>query len=105
MADIDTSQNRDPSPTRDELLALRDRMLARLEGDGRVRDFGRPARIIRSANLLTTSWRADVYFLVHQRGHTLTAPNTRRVVALAETGEHLGLERVGLVVETTEVAP
>lgn len=114
MPDIDTSMNRDPSPTRDELLALRDRMNARLEDDGRVRDYGRPVRMIHSANLLTRYWRQDVRFnepkfvLFPSSGNQARFGRDNesdRCRALAETGERLGLERVGLIVETSEVSP
>jgi protein-disulfide isomerase-like protein with CxxC motif len=94
--DVDTSMNRDPSPTGDELLAIRDRMLARLES-------GAPVRVIRSANLLTSSWRSDVRFLAVQRGHSHRSHEVFVSQVLADTGEHLGLDRVGLVVGSDEV--
>lgn len=96
MPDIDTSMNRDPSPTAAELLAIRDRMLARLES-------GEPVRVIRSVNLLTRHWRSDVGFLEgrgqsRRAGHQLSISET-----LAETGELLDIERVGLVFDVAEV--
>lgn len=104
--DIDTSSNFDPSPTRDELLRIRDRMNARLDDDGRVRDYGRPVRIIRSANLLTRYWQQDVDHLERKMiGLGVESQDLRRCYELAETGKHLGLERVGLVVGVEEVSP
>lgn len=104
MPDVDTSANAwNPQPTHDELLAIRDRMLARLAA-------GAPVRLIRVANLKTEAWRQDVRF---NRDRAVAFPTTGRFVrfrdrqsdlceALASTGEHLGLDRVGLVVETVE---
>lgn len=103
MADIDTSTNRDPHPTRDELLAIRDRMNARLAA-------GEPVRLIRVANLLTRTWqasrriqRAMAYADLPETHRPGSAAERCRL--LAETGEHLGLDRVGLVIETVEVRP
>lgn len=98
MPDIDTSMNRDPSPTGDELLAIRDRMLRQLESEPH-----RPVRIVRSANLLTHYWRADVGFL-ESRGQG-RRPGTQLSISetLAETGERLDIERVGLIFEVAEV--
>lgn len=96
MADIDTSMNRDPHPTHDELLALRDRMNARLAAS-------EPVRLIRVANLRTTAWRADAAKLrSNWGGLRVISRDGLRCERLAETGEHLGLDRVGLVVETVE---
>lgn len=96
MPDVDTSANRDPSPTGDQLLAIRDRMNARLAA-------GEPGRMIRSANLLTRYWRSDVAFL-ESRGQG-RRPGAQLSISetLAETGEHLDIERVGLVFEVAEV--
>ena len=111
MANIDTSMNRDPEPTRETLLKLRDRMNARLHEDGRIRDYGRPVRIIRSANLLTRIWQQDAKSRVWRpklalwRRPDLESGELKRIRAMAETGEHLGLERVGLVVGVEEVQP
>lgn len=96
IPDIDTSANRDPSPTGDDLLKIRDRMNARLEA-------GEPVRVIRSANLPTTAWRSDVHFLAEQRNHSPASYQVRVCQTLADTGEHLGLDRVGLIVGTAEV--
>lgn len=99
VPDIDTSMNRDPSPTHDELLRIRDRMMAKLGS-------GAPVREIHSANLRTPIWRQDIEYL--RRGwRTLgvESKEANRCEALAQTGEHLGLDRVGLIIETFEVTP
>lgn len=80
-----------------------------------VRDFERePLRVVRVAMLQTKAWRADVRFNAGPR--TVAFPSTGRSVEfrdresdrceqLAQTGERLGIERVGLVVERSEVHP
>lgn len=67
------------------------------------RSADRPIRVLRAACLRTAYWRADVGFLARVRRNSLRSPAVIRCRTLAETGEHLGLDRVGLVVETLEV--
>jgi hypothetical protein len=66
-----------------------------------LRPPDRPQRAIRVAMLKTTVWRQDVAhleskFLALAPG--IDSRDARRCRVMAETGEHLGLERVGLVV-------
>lgn len=97
MADFDTSKNTwNPSPTHDELMAIRDRMNARLAA-------GEPVNLIRVANLRTKSWRQDIGFLSVQRRMSRTAPEVRACINMARTGEHLGLEFVGRVLREEPV--
>lgn len=66
----------------------------------------RPIRIIRVAHLKTSSWHQDAGMFTHPSGHAaISTTEASRCRTLAETGEHLGLERVGVVVETVEVTP
>lgn len=65
-----------------------------------ARPPGAPIRVHRAAILRTTSWRQDVGFLERQRYHSATSPEVSRCYTMAQTGEHLSLERVGLAVET-----
>lgn len=72
----------------------------------------RPIRVIRVAMLRTTAWRSDarkvnggrdVVFPSTGRAATFFDQTALRCQVLAETGELLGVERVGLVVEAAEV--
>jgi hypothetical protein len=68
-----------------------------------VRDFERePLHVVTAAALPTRTWRAS-----ERRAGSLHRAGSidARCAALAETGEHLGIERVGLVVESREVTP
>jgi hypothetical protein len=94
VADVDTSANRDPSPTAAELLAIRDRMNVRLEA-------GLPARIIRSVAMRTDDLafalqKRESYHAEHPIGRRT---QIRRAFAALETAQHLGLEYAGRVVE------
>jgi hypothetical protein len=69
------------------------------EADIAARTIGQ--RVIRVAMLRTKVWRQDVKhleskFLALTPG--IDSRDAARCRAMAETGEHLGLERVGLVV-------
>jgi hypothetical protein len=69
-----------------------------------TRPPGTPIRVIRSANLRTDYWRQDARYLVEQKGHGEQRREVARCSALAATGEHLDLDRVGLVVDSTSEA-
>jgi len=99
VVDIDTSNHRDPSPTAAELLSIRDRMLARLDG-------GAPVRVIRSVVRDTATWHDDVRLMTWRssnrsirRRPARYAGATHRSRQLAATGTHLGLDQVGLILE------
>jgi hypothetical protein len=110
MTDIDTSRNVfDPHPSLTDLIE-------RFEAAERGRPLDAPVRIVRVAMLQTIAWRQDVRLAGPERevtferaGRTVQfnaySREGRLREALAQTGEHLGLERVGRVVETIEGLP
>lgn len=92
----------DPHPNLQDLIRLSHEREA-------TRPVGTSIRVFRSANLKTTSWRADVRLarpartvqFANGRIAHFTSRESERCRALAETGEQHGLDRVGLIVETT----
>ncbi len=95
MTDLDTSGNSfDPRPSLLDLIA--EHRVAEAN-----RSPGAPIRIHRVAHLKTHYWQRDADYLeVKFRGLRGPSRAQFRSRDLAQTGEHLGLERVGLVVET-----
>ena len=90
--------------------------IRRYEASLATRPPGRPVRVIRAANLTPAAWKSDARITSGGRNgtevHFSSSGDTamlgvhlpRRCAALAETGAHLGLDRVGLVIETVEEA-
>lgn len=81
----------DPHPSLRDLI---DRFRAASAADPH-----RATRAIRVASMTTVAWRRDAAYLAPHNSNPETAPLARRSRLLAETGELLGLEYVGVVVE------
>lgn len=80
-------------------------LIALHEAAQATRDPSRPIRVIRVAMLRTRYWRTDADER-ERRGASLKPGHVQFTCQeLAETGELLGLDRVGLVVEEVEVRP
>jgi hypothetical protein len=68
-----------------------------------VRDFEKdPVRVVTAAGLKTRYWRQDAESFERHGGSLRPGHDQWRCRELAETGELLGIERVGLVVESRE---
>ena len=78
-------------------------LIALHEAAQATRDPERPINVIRVAMLRTAAWRQDAAYFEKMGLNVRPGSQGFTCLEMAETGERLGLERVGVVVETETV--